>query len=202
MAADVHRALGEEDAARQLVDQALELARAWDTPAAIGIALRAQARLVSGDRVEKLREAVEVLAESPRRLEHAKALVSLGAGLRRRGDRVDSRAPLREGYDLARQCGAQGLAETARAELRASGVRVRREALSGVDALTPSELRIAEMAASGLTNAEVAQELFLTVKTVEMHLTHAYRKLGVRGRPQLAKALEPTAQGAGTGSPT
>jgi len=190
VAADIHRALGEDAAARKLTERALELARAWDAPGALGVALHAQARLGGeGEPVALLGEAVEQLAASPRRLEHAKALVALGASLRRRGNRADSREPLRAGYDLARHCGAQGLAETARGELRASGVRVRREALSGVDALTPSELRIAEMAATGLSNAEVAQELFLTVKTVEMHLTHAYRKLGVSGRPQLAEAL-------------
>ena len=202
VASGVHRALGDDQTARELVDQALGLAQDWDTPAARGIALHAQARLGDGDTVGRLREAAHLLAESPRRLEHARALVSLGAALRRRGDRVDSRDPLREGYDLARQCSAQGLAEVARGELRASGVRVRREALSGVDSLTPSELRIAEMAAVGLSNAEVAQELFLTVKTVEMHLTHAYRKLGVRGRPQLSEVLGPKDQGPGTGSAT
>ena len=61
--------------------------------------------------------------------------------------------------------------------------------MSGADSLTPSERRIAEMAAAGLSNAEIAQELFLTVKTIEMHLTRAYRKLDVRRRAQLAQAL-------------
>ena len=81
------------------------------------------------------------------------------------------------------------MAESARAELRASGIRLQREPVSGADSLTPSERRIAEMAAAGLSNAEIAQELFLTVKTIEMHLTRAYRKLEVRRRAQLAKAL-------------
>lgn len=202
VAAYVHRALGDIEAARELVDKGLALAHDWGAPGIRGIALRAQARLGEDDTVGTLREAVNLLAKSPRLLEHAKALVDLGAALRRRGDRVDSREPLREGYDIARACAAQQLAEAARAELRASGVRVRREALSGVASLTPSELRIAEMAAGGLTNAEVAQELFLTVKTVEMHLTHAYRKLGVKGRAQLAETLGSKEQGLGTGSPT
>jgi DNA-binding CsgD family transcriptional regulator len=81
------------------------------------------------------------------------------------------------------------LAETARAELRASGVRLRREALSGVESLTASERRIAELAAEGASNPEIAQALFLTVKTVESHLTHAYRKLDIAGRSELAEAL-------------
>jgi DNA-binding CsgD family transcriptional regulator len=90
---------------------------------------------------------------------------------------------------VARHCGADGLAETARAELRASGIQLRREATTGADALTPSERRIAGMAAAGLSNAEIAQQLFLTVKTIEMHLTHAYRKLDIRRRAELVQAL-------------
>ena len=136
-----------------------------------------------------LRSAVDLLDRSPARLEHARACITFGGALRRRGHRVESRAVLREGYELARRCGAHALAETARSELRASGIRLQREPASGADSLTPSERRIAEMAAAGLSNAEIAQELFLTVKTIEMHLTRAYRKLDVRRRAQLAQAL-------------
>jgi DNA-binding CsgD family transcriptional regulator len=188
--ADVHRALGDVDAARHSVEQALELARRWDTPGAIGQALHAQARAgLTAEPVETLRGAVDLLAESPLRLEHARALVSLGSELRRGARRRESRGPLREGYELARRCGAGELAEHARAELRASGIRLHREALSGAHSLTPSERRIADLALSGLANAEIAQELFLTVKTVEMHLTAAYRKLDIRRRSELARAL-------------
>jgi DNA-binding CsgD family transcriptional regulator len=188
--ADTHHALGDRPAAAAAAVQALELARRWDTPGAIGQALHAHARVGDpDDRAEVLRGAVARLAESPARLEHGRALITLGAELRRRGQRSDSRAPLREGYELARSCGADRLAETARTELRASGVRLRREAISGADALTPSERRIAEMAADGMSNTDIAQELFLTVKTVEMHLTHSYRKLDVRRRSELAGAL-------------
>ena len=190
VAVDVHAALGDSGAAGNAAEQALELARAWDTPGAVGQALQIRARVPDGeDPVELLAEAVELLGRSPARLERARALVALGGALRRRGQRVDSRAPLREGYELARTCGADSLAETARAELRSSGVRLRREPRSGADALTPSERRIAALAASGLSNAEIAQELFLTVKTIEMHLTNAYRKLDIRGRAQLLTAL-------------
>jgi len=68
-------------------------------------------------------------------------------------------------------------------------VRPRREALSGVDSLTPSERRVADLAAAGRTNRDVAQELFVTPKTVEVHLSNAYRKLGIRSRRELAGAL-------------
>ncbi|MDQ3849875.1 MAG: helix-turn-helix transcriptional regulator, partial [Actinomycetota bacterium] len=190
VAADVHHALGDHEATSALVGQALALARRWETPGAIGQSLHAAARLGGGEEaVDMLRDAVEHLGRSPARLEHARALVTLGALLRRRGHRVDSRKPLREGHELARRCGAAALAETARAELRAGGIRLRRQALTGADALTASERRIAEMAAAGASNAEIAQALFLTVKTIEMHLTHAYLKLGISGRPELAQAL-------------
>jgi DNA-binding CsgD family transcriptional regulator len=192
VAADVHHALGDSESARATADQALEIARKWDTPGAIGQALHAHARVgVAAEPLEALKEAVSLLAQSPLRLEHAKALVTLGGFMRREGSRADSREPLREGYELAVDCGAAGLAEAARAELRASGVRVRRQPRGGADELTPSEERIARMAANGLSNAEIAQELFLTVKTVEMHLTQSYRKLDIRGRRELAAALAP-----------
>jgi len=118
-----------------------------------------------------------------------RALLELGAALRRRGRRADARALLRPAADVAQRCGAGPLAERAHQELLACGARPRRLVLSGVDALTPSERRIAELAARGLANREIAQALFLTVRTVEMHLTGAYRKLGISSRRQLAAAL-------------
>lgn len=190
VAAHAHHMLGDEDAAQALAAQAMTLARRWGTPGAIGQALHGTARLGGDDDVvQMLRDAVEQLQRSPAPLELAHALITLGGLLRRRGHRVDSREPLREGYELARTCAAAGLAEAARAELRASGIRVRREPLTGADALTASERRIAEMAAEGATNAEIAQALFLTVKTVEMHLTSAYRKLDIHTRRNLASVL-------------
>ncbi len=141
--------------------------------------------------VEELLAAVEHLERSPRRLEHARALVDLGSAQRRAGQRSDAREPLRAGYELARECGADGLADTARQELAASGVRVRRDWLTGRDSLTASERRIASLAAEGASNAEIAQALFVTIKTVEMHLTHTYRKLDITGRADLARTLPP-----------
>ena len=190
VAAEVHQALGDTAGARAMTEQGLRLARRWGTPGALGQALHTAARFGAVDHpVETLHEAVEHLRRSPARLELARALVTLGEVLRRQGHRVDSREPLREGYGIALACGAAGLAETARQELRASGIRVRREALTGAASLTASERRIADMAACGDTNAEIAQSLFLTVKTVEMHLTSVYRKLGVRSRRDLPAML-------------
>jgi DNA-binding CsgD family transcriptional regulator len=189
-AAESHHALGRPDDAAPLLLQARALADRWGTPGPLGQVLRAQAMLGSdGDRTELLREAVASLDRSPARFELARALVDLGGALRRSGYRSDSREPLRRGYDLARSCGAGALAEYARQELAASGVRIRRRQLTGAESLTPSERRIADMAADGASNAEIAQALFVTVKTVEMHLTHIYRKLDISGRGGLTRAL-------------
>jgi DNA-binding CsgD family transcriptional regulator len=186
------RILGEPDAARNETDALLAAARRWDTPAVIGQALRARGLVEGGARgLELLHEAVAQLERSPARLEHAYALVDLGAALRRDGARVDARAPLRRGLDLAAAAGAAPLTERARQELNATGLRVRRAAQTGTDALTPSERRIVEHAAAGATNAQIAQALFVTVKTVEMHLAHAYRKLDITSRQQLAQHLPP-----------
>lgn len=118
-------------------------------------------------------------------------LVDHGAALRRSGRRSDAREPLAQGLELADQCGAAPLAAFARIELEALGVRPRSVLRRGADALTPSERRVAGMASSGLQNREIAQALFVTVKTVETQLSSAYRKLGIASRRELATALAP-----------
>ena len=144
---------------------------------------------VARDDTEILRQAVELLAPTQLRLRSAKALLALGSMLRRSGARAESRQPLRDALALAGELGAIVVRESAREELAATGVRVRREAARGADALTPSERRIVERAAAGASNPEIAQALFVTVKTVEMHLSNAYRKLGISGRRELERAL-------------
>jgi DNA-binding CsgD family transcriptional regulator len=182
--------LGERDEARRLASEELELARIWGAPRALGAALRAAGAIEGGRRgLALLEEAVEVLSESPVKLEHAKARAELGAALRRANRRSQAREQLRQAVELATICGATSLAERAETELLATGARPRRIALSGPKSLTPSERRIAEMAAEGPTNREIAQELFVTQRTVEVHLTSVYRKLGISSRSQLAAAL-------------
>ena len=132
-----------------------------------------------------LREAVEVLAGSQARLEHARALVDLGAALRRANQRTEARQRLREGVELARRVGAFGLAGRANEEIAATGARPRTVFQTGLDALTTSERRVGQLAAGGMTNKEIAQTLFVTIKTVEVHLSHAYRKLEISSRAQL-----------------
>jgi DNA-binding CsgD family transcriptional regulator len=131
---------------------------------------------------------VDVLAGSDLRVAHTLALIDLGAALRR-GHRRDAREPLREGLDLANRCGSLVEINRAMDELRATGARPRRPAVSGVESLSAQERRIAAMATEGLSNREIAEALFVTRRTVEMHLTGAYRKLGVSSRGQLPAAL-------------
>lgn len=139
----------------------------------------------------RLEEAAETLewASMPARLEHAKALVELGVLLRRSGQRTEARHHFHQSVELAELCGATPLVERGQAELRATGGHPTRTALSGAAALTPSERRVAEMAAAGRSNHEIAQALFTTTKTVEAHLTRAYRKLGIAGRAGLANVF-------------
>ncbi|MDA0170110.1 AAA family ATPase [Solirubrobacter taibaiensis] len=184
LAASVLAAQGETERARSLVEEEIELAERWGTPLARGLALRGRG-LVTGD-VDDLAVAVELLAASPARLHEAYARVDLGAALRRANRRAVARGPLTAGMDLAHACGAKLLAERARTELLATGARPRRLAVSGTDALTPSEKRVVELAAQGLTNRRIAQDLFVTMATVETHLRHAFRKLDVKSRTELA----------------
>jgi DNA-binding CsgD family transcriptional regulator len=182
--------LGEQGEARRLADEELELARAWGAPRALGAALRAAGLIEGGDHgLALLEEAVQVLGDSPAKLEHARARTELGAGLRRANRRSQAREQLRQAVELATICGATQLAARAERELLATGARPRRIALSGVESLTPSERRVAELAASGPTNREIAQALFVTQRTIEVHLTSIYRKLGISSRSQLAAAL-------------
>ena len=156
--------------------------------------MRAAGLLAGGERgIELLSDAVTTLSRSPSALEQARALTDLGGVLRRAGRRADAREPLRAGLRLARDCGAERLAERAEQELRAAGAKPRRLAFSGAESLTASELRIAEMAASGLSNQQVAEALFVTSKTVENHLGRVYQKLGIHSRDEIADALRDTA---------
>ena len=186
-AALAHHALGEHDRARELARHELALTRRVGEPRGLGNALRT-AGLVERN-LEHLREAVRTLQATDARLEHARALIDLGAALRRAGRRIEARPPLTAGLDLADRCGATVLAARAREELIAAGARPRRQRIFGLDSLTASERRVAQMANDGMTNREIAQALFLTPKTVAYHLTHVYQKLDITGRERLAEAL-------------
>ncbi|HVF77659.1 MAG TPA: AAA family ATPase [Solirubrobacteraceae bacterium] len=190
-AALAHAQLGEHEHAQRLARQQVDQARVWGTPFALSFALRTAGIIEGGnDGVELLREAAAVVEPSPARYERALSLTAYGAALRRAGHRRDARQPLREALELADRCGARRTAARAREELLATGARPRRAALSGADSLTPSEQRVARLATDGLTNREIAQALFVTIRTVEGHLRQAYMKLDITSREQLAAALQ------------
>ena len=193
-AALAHLALGDAGPATRLSEEELELARAFGAARTLGVSLRAAGLVEGGDRGERLlREAIDVLGGDDARLERAHALTDLGAMLRRGNRRVDARQLLREAVDAAHHLGAMPLAERAETELRATGAKPRRVLLTGLEALTASERRIAELAADGLSNPQIAQALFVTVRTVEGHLTNVFTKLDLTARSQLPAALRPRA---------
>lgn len=191
IAARTFTAVGQRKQAQALAEEIWTAAKRWGAPITVAQALRTRAAAVEGeDSVALLANASDLLEGSPSRLQRAHTLFELGAALRRCGRRADSRTPLRESLRLARRCGAIRLAKRVHDELEASGETVRSYTPIGVESLTPSERRVAELAASGMTNRQIAQSLFVTIKTVEAHLSATYDKLDIRSRQQLPVALE------------
>lgn len=194
IAATAAHLLGHDDEARALVEDALAEARAMGTPRHLGETLTAAGLVAGGSAGVALHEeAVAVLERSPSRLQLAHSLVELGAARRREGRRAAATEPLTHALELADELGAALLVDRARRELGLLGVRPRRAARSGPMSLTPGERAVAELAAEGLTNVQVAQRLFIARKTVESHLASAYRKLGIKARGDLSAALGPHA---------
>lgn len=175
--------------ARHLATEYLANARRSGLPRAIGVALRSLAQVDRDNSIDLLRAAIAALEGAPAPLDLARALIDLGGALRRQGHRVDAREPLREALEIAARCGAVRLMEQAQAEALSAGARPRRPRLRGVDALTPSELRVARLAAEGRSNREIAQALFITTNTVSDHLGSSYSKLDITSREQLPTAL-------------
>ena len=139
------------------------------------------------DDVERLLDDALNLPASP--FEAARTLLVAGERLRRGGQRIAARARLNAALDGFERAGAHPWAERARSELRASGARLRTREPSIRDELTTQELQVALVVAEGVTNREAAARLFLSPKTIELHLSRAYRKLGVRTRTELARTL-------------
>ena len=195
-AASAALAVGDLARARELADEEIESARRAGAGHLLGAALRVRGLCEEGEERETyLREAVAVLRDSPARLVRAKALADLGATLRTRGDE-QCREILLEALALAEACGAEPLVRRVRGELYAIGVRPRRRRRAP-HGLTPAEERVARLAAEGHSNAEIARQLVVSVRTVEWHLRNAYGKLGV-DRKGLAGAL---AAASGEGAP-
>jgi DNA-binding NarL/FixJ family response regulator len=188
--------LGRRDEAVVLARAELDDVTAFGAHRAVGVAARVTGLATGGERgLEFLEVAVAAHRASPALIERAKSLLEYGAALRRARRRRDARAPLAEALDLAARAGARPLADRARAELIALGARPRREHQWGVESLTPSEWRVAELAADGASNRDIAYRLYVTVKTVEGHLAHVYTKLGISGRPELRQTLSTKSKG-------
>jgi DNA-binding CsgD family transcriptional regulator len=183
-------ALGRREEAIEIADQALARARAGGASGMLGFAHRARGLAGGGDeRIEHLEQALGAFEDSPLALELASTRIDYGTALLRAGKRKAGRDLLEQGLDGAARCSAAALVERAREELKVAGARPRRFRLSGPESLTASERRVAEMAASGMSNREIAQALFVTTKAVEGHLTRTYRKLSISSRAELGAAL-------------
>ncbi|MFE0981184.1 AAA family ATPase [Streptomyces rochei] len=196
--AECRLALGGGQEALALATEELRLARVWNTPRTVGRALRVLGTATGGRRGLKLAEdAVRTLRDAPvdTGMELTEALLAQGRQLLAAGERGRARDRLREAAELAERKGAVRLLALAGQALRDSGARSPATAQTGSGALTGSERRIAELAAAGRTNTEIADLLHLARRTVETHLTSTYRKLRIRRRTELPAALGPRPPG-------
>jgi DNA-binding CsgD family transcriptional regulator len=183
-------ALGVRGKALELASEELDRARDWGAPGTVARSLRVLGMLEGPEGIERLEEAVELVSRAPSRLEHAKALHALGV-LRRQAGRPDyAREPLTRAHALAEVCGAQRLQEEIRAELRTVGVEPAAAVPRGVASLTETERRVATLAAAGREQRDIAQELFVTPKAIEIKLGNVQRKLGASSQGELALALD------------
>jgi DNA-binding CsgD family transcriptional regulator len=190
LAAAAAHELGDDALAAELLAPDLDSLRATGPRRQLGAALTVAGLVTRGrEGLALLSEAAAVLERSPARLQRAETLLTLGAALRRSGERKAAEQRLYAALELAAETGAALLERRARDELVRLGLRPRRATRTGAASLTPSERRVAELAAEGLTTPQIAQRLYITANTVETHLAHVYRKLGLRGRRQLAQAL-------------
>jgi DNA-binding CsgD family transcriptional regulator len=185
------RALGRLPEAQSRAAKGTLIARAFGSPRALGTALIVEGSV--GGELAPLEEAATVLDGTGDKLTQARALITLGGALRRAGQRARSRDCLTQGLRLARVCGAVPLAREADAELTVLGSRSRRILRSGAAELTAGERRVADLAARGHSNQQIADALVVSIRTVEAHLAHTYQKLDITSRRELVGALGPDA---------
>ncbi|MFF1449885.1 ATP-binding protein [Streptomyces sp. NPDC058274] len=189
-AGTAHLALGDTRRARHLAEEAVSAARSAGLPSALGRGLGLLAATYDERAgLPLLEEAEAVLAESPAVLELIRVQVARGSALHATGHGEGARKVLRAALDKAYALGARPLYRQARQALLATGARPRRPVSKGLVSLTPSEAEVARHAADGRSNLEIAEALFVTRRTVELHLTSIYRKLGLSGRGELRAVL-------------
>ncbi|MBJ7353496.1 MAG: AAA family ATPase [Thermoleophilaceae bacterium] len=177
--------LDRTDEALVLAAAEVEAARRWGAPKALGRALRIHGQLKRRKGMAEIEESVAILKDSPAILEYGWSLAALGTALRHERKSVEAREPLGEALEIAARAGAVGLERHVKDEIAATGAAPRVTDFQGMDALTPSEKRVAGLAVEGMTNREIAQSLFVTPKTIEVHLSNVYRKLDVKSRREL-----------------
>ncbi|MGW5722288.1 AAA family ATPase [Amycolatopsis sp. NPDC003865] len=188
-------ALGQADDAARLAEEDMNAAARWGAARPLGTALTTLGLVREDDEAERaLTKAITTLSSSPARLQLATALTELGTLQARHGQSEKAIETLRQAVELSEHCGARPLARRAAEELR-SARRALTPAKDNEHGLTRQENRIAVMAAQGLTNREIATALHLTRRTVELHLSGAYRKLGIPGRAELGGALAKSQRG-------
>jgi DNA-binding CsgD family transcriptional regulator len=181
--------LGRAEEAAALAEEEAEMARVWGTPRPIARALQVQAIADPDLALPRLREAVGLLEGSPAKLEFARALTALGTALRRDRQPAEAREPLGRALEIAGQCDASTLVEHIRSEIYATGARPRQNGAGGIGALTASERRVVDLAAEGRSTHDIAQALYVTPRTIDVHLGNAFQKLGVRSRRELSSVL-------------
>jgi DNA-binding CsgD family transcriptional regulator len=180
---------GQLDVATKALDRLTTKARAAGTDWALGIESRSRALLSEGDVADDLfRKAIAQLSRTGVRTELGRAHLLYGEWLRREGRREDGREELRTAHNLFATIGMDAFAERARVELEAAGEHVRSHSLEARQ-LTAQEEQIARLARDGLSNQEIAAQLFLSPRTVEWHLRKVFPKLGISSRRELRQAL-------------
>jgi DNA-binding CsgD family transcriptional regulator/tetratricopeptide (TPR) repeat protein len=186
--------LGDRERAAAEAWREVDIRRRYGPQVRLADALRRAASFVPArEGVGLLEEAVTLAEGTPCRPVLARVLASYGAVLGRTGDEAAARDQLYRATDLASEMGMVRVRRRAQESLALAGGRPRRLRLRGPDSLTASQRQVASLATQGLTNRQIAERLFVTIKTVETHLMAVYRKLEIRGRDELSEALPATA---------
>ena len=190
VASHARELLGDRDGARREADRELAVRRRHGPSFRLALALRRRASFAPArEAVALLDEATQTCTGTPRLPVLARVQASHGAALRRAGRLREARAVLAAAVDLTERTGMARLHRRATDELHAAGGRPRRTRVTGTGSLTESQASVARLAAAGRTNREIAESLYVTIKTVETHLAAVYRKLAVPGREHLGAAL-------------
>ena len=174
--------------ARRLLAELESLSRRTPAPL-VQMGLRYARALVAEESDARRLYEIALSAEPKWPFDHARVQMSYGSWLRRQRRIIESRPYLREAHAAFESLGVQPWADMARAELRASGEQAPEPSQKPRQALSPQELQVAQMAAEGLSNREIADRLFLSHRTVSTHLYRVYPKLGIVSRSELAGAL-------------